>query len=69
MDYETFDIGNLDVSKAKTGSMLPGEYARELRAAQQSGSDEFGARREEYRDLASGQRLPSRCEVLVRVPV
>ena len=28
-DYETWDIGNLDVSAAKTDAMLPGEYARE----------------------------------------
>ena len=28
-DYETWDIGNLDVSEAKTNDMLPGEYARE----------------------------------------
>jgi len=28
-DYETWDIGNLDVSVAKTKSMLAGEYARE----------------------------------------
>lgn len=28
-DYETWDIGNLDVSAAKTDSMLAGEYARE----------------------------------------
>ncbi len=28
-DYETWDIGNLDVSEAKTDSMLAGEYARE----------------------------------------
>ncbi len=28
-DYETWDIGNLDVSQAKTDSMLAGEYARE----------------------------------------
>jgi hypothetical protein len=28
-DYETWDIGNLDVSEAKTDAMLPGEYARE----------------------------------------
>ena len=28
-DYETWDIGNLDVSEAKTDDMLPGEYARE----------------------------------------
>jgi hypothetical protein len=28
-DYETWDIGNLDVSAAKTKEMLPGEYARE----------------------------------------
>jgi len=28
-DYETWDIGNLDVSAAKTDDMLAGEYARE----------------------------------------
>jgi hypothetical protein len=28
-DYETWDIGNLDVSQAKTNDMLAGEYARE----------------------------------------
>ncbi len=28
-DYETWDIGNLDVSEAKTKDMLAGEYARE----------------------------------------
>jgi len=28
-DYETWDIGNLDVSAAKTDDMLQGEYARE----------------------------------------
>jgi hypothetical protein len=28
-DYETWDIGNLDVSKAKTDDMLAGEYGRE----------------------------------------
>jgi hypothetical protein len=28
-DYETWDIGNLDVSQAKTDDMLAGEYARE----------------------------------------
>ncbi len=28
-DYETWDIGNLDVSVAKTNDMLAGEYARE----------------------------------------
>ncbi len=28
-DYETWDIGNLDVSEAKTDEMLAGEYARE----------------------------------------
>ncbi len=28
-DYENWDIGNLDVSEAKTNDMLPGEYARE----------------------------------------
>ncbi|MCZ6773193.1 MAG: DUF3604 domain-containing protein [Proteobacteria bacterium] len=28
-DYETWDVGNLDVSEAKTPDMLPGEYARE----------------------------------------
>jgi len=28
-DYETLDIGNLDVSVAKTNDMLAGEYARE----------------------------------------
>ena len=28
-DYETWDIGNLDVSAAKTDAMLAGEYARE----------------------------------------
>ena len=28
-DYETWDIGNLDVSEAKTDKMLAGEYARE----------------------------------------
>lgn len=28
-DYETWAIGNLDVSEAKTNDMLPGEYARE----------------------------------------
>jgi len=28
-DFETWDIGNLDVSEAKTNDMLAGEYARE----------------------------------------
>ena len=28
-DYENWDIGNLDVSEAKTDAMLAGEYARE----------------------------------------
>ncbi len=28
-DYETWDVGNLDVSVAKTNDMLAGEYARE----------------------------------------
>lgn len=28
-DYETWDIGNLDVSEAKSNDMLAGEYARE----------------------------------------
>ncbi len=28
-DYENWDVGNLDVSQAKTKDMLPGEYARE----------------------------------------
>ncbi|MEP4486815.1 MAG: DUF3604 domain-containing protein [Halioglobus sp.] len=28
-DYETWDVGNLDVSQAKTNEMLAGEYARE----------------------------------------
>ena len=28
-DYETWDIGNLDMSQAKTNDMLAGEYARE----------------------------------------
>jgi hypothetical protein len=28
-DYETWDIGNLDVSQVKTNDMLAGEYARE----------------------------------------
>jgi hypothetical protein len=28
-DYETWDVGNLDVSEAKTDDMLAGEYARE----------------------------------------
>ena len=27
-DYETWDLGNLDMSQAKTEEMLPGEYAR-----------------------------------------
>jgi hypothetical protein len=27
-DYETWDMGNLDLSEAKTPEMLPGEYAR-----------------------------------------
>jgi hypothetical protein len=27
-DYETWDLGNLDMSEAKTDDMLPGEYAR-----------------------------------------
>ncbi|MEH6910081.1 MAG: DUF3604 domain-containing protein [Oceanicoccus sp.] len=27
-DFETWDLGNLDLSKAKTPEMLPGEYAR-----------------------------------------
>ena len=27
-DFETWDMGNLDVSEAKTSQMLPGEYAR-----------------------------------------
>ena len=28
-DYETWDVGNLDLSQAKTDDMLAGEYARE----------------------------------------
>lgn len=28
-DYETWDVGNLDISELKTDEMLPGEYARE----------------------------------------
>ena len=28
-DYENWDIGNLDVTEAKTNDMLAGEYARE----------------------------------------
>lgn len=28
-DYETWDVGNLDVSESKTNDMLAGEYARE----------------------------------------
>jgi len=28
-DYETWDVGNLDLTAAKTTDMLPGEYARE----------------------------------------
>jgi len=28
-DYETWDVGNLDLSEAKTDTMLAGEYARE----------------------------------------
>ena len=28
-DYETWDVGNLDLSEAKTDDMLAGEYARE----------------------------------------
>jgi hypothetical protein len=28
-DFETWDMGNLDLSEAKTPEMLPGEYARE----------------------------------------
>ena len=28
-DYETWDVGNLDLSEAKTDAMLAGEYARE----------------------------------------
>jgi hypothetical protein len=28
-DYETWDVGNLDMSQAKTNDMLAGEYARE----------------------------------------
>ena len=28
-DYETWDVGNLDVSEAKTDAKLAGEYARE----------------------------------------
>jgi hypothetical protein len=28
-DYETWDVGNLDVSEAKTNDMLAGEYGRE----------------------------------------
>jgi hypothetical protein len=28
-DYETWDVGNLDLSEAKTNDMLAGEYARE----------------------------------------
>ncbi len=28
-DYETWDVGNLDLSQAKTDAMLAGEYARE----------------------------------------
>ena len=27
-DYETWDLGNMDLSVLKTDSMLPGEYAR-----------------------------------------
>ncbi|MEH6581890.1 MAG: DUF3604 domain-containing protein [Halioglobus sp.] len=48
-DFETWDIGNLDVSQAKTPQMLPGEYARsalkrglELEASGGSNPYKFG---------------------------
>ena len=41
-DYETWDIGNLDVSAAKTDDMLAGEYAREALKVGLALSDKFG---------------------------
>jgi hypothetical protein len=48
-DFETWDMGNLDVSQAKTPQMLPGEYARsalkrglEFEAAQGVNPYKFG---------------------------
>jgi hypothetical protein len=48
-DFETWDIGNLDVSQAKTPQMLPGEYARsalkrglELEASRGANPYKFG---------------------------
>ena len=41
-DYETWAIGNLDLSEAKTDDMLAGEYARE--ALKRAGAGVCGAR-------------------------
>jgi hypothetical protein len=41
-DYETWDIGNLDVSEAKTNAMLAGEYAREALKRGMQLEDTFG---------------------------
>jgi hypothetical protein len=41
-DYETWDIGNLDVSEAKTDEMLPGEYAREALKRGMKLEEKFG---------------------------
>ena len=41
-DYETWDIGNLDVSEAKTNAMLAGEYAREALKQGMQLEDKFG---------------------------
>ncbi len=41
-DYETWDIGNLDVSQAKTNDMLAGEYAREALKQGMALENKFG---------------------------
>jgi len=41
-DYETWDIGNLDVSEAKTDDMLPAEYAREALKRGMKLEEKFG---------------------------
>ena len=41
-DYETWDIGNLDVSEAKTDEMLPGEYAPEALKRGMKLEEKFG---------------------------
>jgi len=41
-DYETWDIGNLDVSETKTDDMLAGEYAREALKQGMALEEKFG---------------------------